>query len=215
MTIPMPNLIDHKILHKDKLDVTPYDLRRPTPTKLFEYVMAANGIYVRAARKELKVQIPVAPSEYPIRGLQGASLVVNLPSLVSYGSLRYILTEFRLSLPDEKLFYLKHDIVWSILTPPQECSPGHCAPLDPYNPDSQDAVIEIHSHGAGRAFFSETDDRDETGFKVYAVVGKLDQDFPEILVRVGVYGHMCLIPANLVFHPFDLYGVIDVFDRIS
>lgn len=205
----IPNLIDHIIMREQVFDF------QPTPGKLYEYVIAGNGVYVRSARKELKVQIPVAVADKSIRGLGTADLIVRLPVRVGAGLLPYMITAFRQSLPDEKLCYLKHDRYWSILTPNQEASPGHCAPLDPYNPDAQDAVIEIHSHGTGRAFFSKTDDRDETGFKIYAVMGKLDQTFPEILVRVGVYGHHCLIPANLVFDPFDLYGVIDVFDRIS
>ena len=50
-------------------------------------------------------------------------------------------------------------------------------------------VAEFHSHGTSRAFFSKTDDRDEQGFRVYGVVGRLDDPEPELRLRVGVYGH--------------------------
>ena len=35
-------------------------------------------------------------------------------------------------------------------------------------------VAEFHSHGGSRAFFSATDDRDEQGFRIYGVAGRLD-----------------------------------------
>ena len=35
-------------------------------------------------------------------------------------------------------------------------------------------VAEFHSHGGSRSFFSATDDRDEQGFRIYGVVGRLD-----------------------------------------
>jgi hypothetical protein len=48
-----------------------------------------------------------------------------------------------------------------------------------------DAVVEIHSHHAMRAYFSSTDDRDETGRRVYGVLGRLDAPTPEIALRVA------------------------------
>ncbi len=53
----------------------------------------------------------------------------------------------------------------------------------------QDAVLEIHSHGQMRAFFSGTDNNDELGFRIYGVVGRLDQPLPEVNFRGGVYGN--------------------------
>ena len=58
-------------------------------------------------------------------------------------------------------------------------------------------VAEFHSHGGSRAFFSATDDRDEQGFRIYGVVGRLDTPLPELRLRVGVcwqpakVGHFC------------------------
>jgi hypothetical protein len=43
--------------------------------------------------------------------------------------------------------------------------------------------------------FSETDDKDETGFRLYGVIGDLDQA-PKIRLRVGVYGYHYEIPAS-------------------
>lgn len=48
-----------------------------------------------------------------------------------------------------------------------------------------DAIVEVHSHHSMRAYFSATDDRDETGRRIYGVVGRLDSPHPEIALRVA------------------------------
>jgi len=47
------------------------------------------------------------------------------------------------------------------------------------------AIVEVHSHHAMRAYFSPTDDRDETARRVYGVIGRLDSQQPEIALRVA------------------------------
>jgi hypothetical protein len=47
-------------------------------------------------------------------------------------------------------------------------------------------------------FFSRTDNKDEQGFRVFAVIGKVNEQ-PEIRVRVGVYGNYRNIPASMIF----------------
>ena len=39
-----------------------------------------------------------------------------------------------------------------------------------------------------RAYFSDTDNRDETGFRIYGVMGEIFSN-PQIRMRVGIYGH--------------------------
>lgn len=70
--------------------------------------------------------------------------------------------------------------------------------MDPYHPIYGRLYIEVHSHHTMAPFFSATDDRDEIGFKIYAVIGRLDTR-PAILCRVGIYGHYQEIPASWVF----------------
>ena len=60
-------------------------------------------------------------------------------------------------------------------------------------------VAEFHSHGTSRAFFSAIDDRDEQGFRIYGVAGRLDSDRPELSLRVGVYGHFAPVEWSQVF----------------
>ena len=75
---------------------------------------------------------------------------------------------------------------------------------------SHDAAVicDLHSHGNMSAFWSATDDADEQGSQLYAVIGKLDTE-PEIRLRLGVYGYWLPLPVTAVFTangPFqDLY----------
>lgn len=62
-------------------------------------------------------------------------------------------------------------------------------------------VLEIHSHGSMGAFFSGTDDADEKATRLYAVVGKLNDVFPDILLRASCGG---------VSIPLDLEDVFDM-----
>jgi PRTRC genetic system protein A len=50
-------------------------------------------------------------------------------------------------------------------------------------------VIDLHSHGALPAFFSETDDRDDAGsVKIAGVYGNLDTSTPTVCFRICVLG---------------------------
>ncbi|MBV9357888.1 MAG: Mov34/MPN/PAD-1 family protein [Chloroflexi bacterium] len=48
-----------------------------------------------------------------------------------------------------------------------------------------DALLEVHSHHTLGAYFSTTDDRDETARRVYGVLGRLDRPNPEVAFRVA------------------------------
>lgn len=59
-------------------------------------------------------------------------------------------------------------------------------------------LMDIHSHHGMRAYFSSTDDRDDTGLGISAVVGDIF-DRSEIAIRANVYGHHHSIPALTIF----------------
>ena len=61
------------------------------------------------------------------------------------------------------------------------------------------------------AFFSSTDDADERGFRLYAVLGKVNTLNPEILVRIGIFGHYSLIKASSVFE--EPYFITDAYQN--
>ena len=83
---------------------------------------------------------------------------------------------------------------YRLVVPPQTGTASSLA----YRPPAG-VVAEFHSHGSSRAFFSATDDRDEQGFRIYGVAGRLDTPLPELRLRVGVYGHFAPVDWPQVF----------------
>ena len=103
--------------------------------------------------------------------------------------------------PDtERFFAVRWDgRSYRLVVPPQLGTATSLAYVPPAG-----VVAEFHSHGGSRAFFSKTDDRDEQGFRIYGVAGRLDTPLPEMSLRVGVYGHFASVDWPQVFdgpHP--------------
>jgi hypothetical protein len=60
--------------------------------------------------------------------------------------------------------------------------------IRPINQRPDKPILDIHSHGEMKAFFSETDNQDEQGFILSLVLGKVDR-VPEYRLRLCVYGY--------------------------
>lgn len=167
---------------------------------LYEYVMAGNGLFMQAQKPDLFVRFLIA--EAKVRGL---------PALIEMFEWKYrpvpveiterILIRAQIE-ADEGLEILFHLIWeedrWSLVVPEQEQTGATCKPLES-GPDSSHAraLIEVHSHHSMRARFSPVDDRDEQGFRIYGVIGRVMTE-PEIRMRVGCYGYFWEIPASWV-----------------
>ena len=96
----------------------------------------------------------------------------------------------------ERFFAVRWDgDAYRLVVPPQE---GTGSSLS-YQPPAG-VVAEFHSHASHRAFFSATDDRDEQGFRMYGVVGRLRHPLPELTLRVGIYGHFAPLCWSQVFY---------------
>ena len=174
---------------------------------MFDYVFAGNGTFVRGKRDGLDVQIKLADAD--VRGLSPAEefFKFDFPKVPS-NLVAEMLSQARHAKNDggettEILFYLVWDSAgeWQLITPEQYQNTTLCGPKNTTDPDYQRAVIEVHSHHSMKAFFSGQDDKDEMGFKLYAVWGEIFTN-PRILVRCGLYGYFTSIPAGMVF---DLY----------
>jgi PRTRC genetic system protein A len=66
------------------------------------------------------------------------------------------------------------------------------------NPDML-LVFEVHSHNTMGAFFSGTDDRDEKSDRFYGVVGRLNNYYPEMLIRLSVGGKRISVDVDEIF----------------
>ena len=162
----------------------------------YDYVLGSGGVYVQSQGAHLTARVLVAPGE--VRGLAPVAEKAQLTNGPIPASLFELGLRWFQDAPDtERFFAVRWDgdgYRYRLVVPPQA---GTATRLE-YAPPSG-VVAEFHSHGGSRAFFSATDDRDEQGFRIYGVVGRLDAPRPELRLRVGVYGHFAPVDWPQVF----------------
>ena len=160
----------------------------------YDYVLGAGGVYVQSKSAYLVARILVAPAV--VRGLAPVAGKLQLTHAPIPARLFELGLHWFQAAPDtERFFAVRWDgRAYRLLVPPQAGTATSLAYVPPAG-----VVAEFHSHGSARAFFSATDDRDEQGFRVYGVVGRLDIPRPELSLRVGVYGHFAPMDWSQVF----------------
>ena len=157
-------------------------------------MLGAGGVYVQSESADLTARVLVARCD--VRGLAPVTEKMEL----AHGPIPVRLFEMGLDWflddPDTERFFAVRwgEGSYRLVVPPQE---GTATSLK-YEPPAG-VVAEFHSHGNSRAFFSKTDDKDEQGFRIYGVVGRLDKYRPELSLRVGVYGHFTPVAWSEVF----------------
>ncbi len=186
----MFKLVQHLIVQDGKL---------PSITDcLYAYILAGNGVFLYAKRDDLEVLIPI--SRAIIAGLPPLEPFVTMARVPAI-LMRHVLQASKENLPNEILFWFNFDHdqqVWNMDAPLQYCRPASVFPVDKSDPLGIKALIDLHSHALMDPFFSRTDNKDEQGFRIFAVIGKVNEK-PEIRVRVGVYGNYWDIPASMIF----------------
>jgi PRTRC genetic system protein A len=194
----MLNLIQHATVHND-------GTLPELPLCLYAYILAGNGIFVKAKREGLDVLIPVRQTR--IADLPPLTPYVRLPCRVPANLLLTALELSRRVVPNEILFWFNRDEDWRMDVPLQVARASSVVPMDHMDVRGTRALIDLHSHGVLLPFFSPTDDKDEQGFRIYAVIGEVDTT-PGIRLRVGVYGNYFDVPASEVFEvPTELLDI--------
>ena len=160
----------------------------------YDYVLGSGGVYVQSESAHLTARVPVASCE--VRGLAPVAEKVQLThGPIPAGLFEVGLRWFQDAPDTERFFAVRWDgRSYRPVVPPQLGTATRLAYVPPAG-----VVAEFHSHGSSRAFFSATDDRDEQGFRIYGVVGRLDAPRPELSLRVGVYGHFAPLDWHQVF----------------
>jgi hypothetical protein len=186
--------------------------------QVYEYVLAANGLFVRAEREGLKACIPVQGwfcSSTKLNGLHPVDPYVELeyPHL-GQDVLAKILECSRAAAADkdnllEVLFYLKYGEQngWELVMPEQKATRFSVHPVACNTYDYAETLIEVHSHHNMPPIFSAMDNADEQGFRLYRVIGDIFEH-PTFHLRIGVWGHFWHIPARWIF---DVPKQIDCF----
>ena len=183
------------------------------PDCLYAYILAGNGVFKYAKRDGLEVLVQI--SSALVAGLPNLKPFARITQRVPAALLSRALQIAQDTFPLERLFWFNFNGNWNLDAPEQFCNATSVVPEDQHDRSGTKALIDLHSHGAMAPFFSHTDNKDEQGFRVYAVIGRVNTH-PRICVRVGVYGDYWNIPAGVVFEMTDevldgyyLKGVID------
>jgi PRTRC genetic system protein A len=163
------------------------------PGLFYDYILAGNGVFVRARSPLLEATVLTGLAD--VRGLAPLEEKVEL----TWGKIPWLLYNLAVSAlaatPDrERYLAVTWEGEYHLRVPPQEGNPGGVQ----YD-RLPNTVLDIHSHGAMSAFFSFTDDRDEQGLRIYMVMGKFNTLFPDMELRVGVYGYFAPLILNQVF----------------
>ena len=168
--------VGHLVNHRDG--------PRGTPGAGYDYLMAGNGVFVQAESGLLQARILLAEAD--VRGLAPAEARLELANgPIPMKILRAGVTWFRENPDIERYFAIGWEGQRYRAHVPQQDGRQTGMTYEPL----EGMVAEFHSHGRMRAFFSGADDQDEQGFRIYGVLGNLDQPTAQIAVRIGIYGH--------------------------
>jgi len=166
----------------------------------YQYILAATGIYLRAENRFFDVLLPLARCQ--VRGLAPLKPYFRLkvPRLPGRLLAAVLADAQRARRRDgglkEALYHFHHDGARvGVLKPAQRATAASVVAIEG---KAADITLDLHSHGNLGAFWSETDNGDEQGFRVYGVIGRLDKR-PEIRLRVGVYGYWFPLPVSALF----------------
>ena len=171
----------------------------------FDYILAANGVFVQAANSLLTARIRIA--DVVIKGLTPVAEKITLTyGLLPAELLREGLAWTQRAPETERFFAIRQDpngYGYRLDIPPQLGSASQVR----YQPGGP-AVAEFHSHGRHSAYFSATDNADEQGCRIYGVIGRLDLPIPQLTMRLGIYGYfrtlewseVCDHPEQLPYH---------------
>jgi PRTRC genetic system protein A len=174
------------------------------PGRVYDYVLARQGVIKRIENDLVRADHLIAPIGVELTGLHLqeyplAPLCFKLPR-ISESLLWQVYDDARANTNLEHMYQFLWEPGprrWQVLRPQQERSRSRVryqTSEDPW------LALDLHSHGTMAAFYSPTDDNDELGGRFYAVIGNLDRPRPQLVLRLGLYGHWIFnVPAEILF----------------
>jgi PRTRC genetic system protein A len=163
------------------------------PGLFYDYILAEDGLFIRAENPLIKGTLCISPVE--IRGLSPLKESIEL----THGKIPRHLYDLSVSIlmagsDREQYLAVTWENEYRLRMPGQDRN-GASVKYETL-PTS---VMDIHSHGHMKAWFSGTDNTDEQGLRLYMVVGRLDTLLPEVELRLGVYGYFIPLSVEDVF----------------
>lgn len=191
----IPKFIGHQIINNEPKKIS---------AVLYEYLMAGNGIFVRAERDEFKVVLPV--SSLNIKGLPDETYGIHwkkpqIPKILWKEILENARDDSDCGNFKEDVFVIywsDEEILWKWRRIGRKRT-SVATIADDTLEEYKHACIELHTHPAGAIHFSRADDGDETGkFRIFGILIDIYSETPKIRFRCGVYEHLVQIPAEFI-----------------
>ena len=158
----------------------------------YNYILAANGLFIEASNPTIAARVPV--NECEVRGLAPMKAKIAL----TYGSIPQHFFDLALNTflaaPDRERYVAVTAAAGYHFYVPVQDEGGASVVYEIGN----SVVLDIHSHGHMAARFSGQDNDDEKGLRLSAVVGRLNAT-PVVKLRAGVYGYFHSLAWRDVF----------------
>ncbi len=181
----IPQLVERKFLFASD---------QPITAPLYEIVIAQNGVFKRALRREMNAVIELSAFAVKIPELAIEEARVELTETIPARIFEEILAHAQSSTDaknfTENLYAICRDnesdgYSWKEISRSRSFG-GTIARDD--DPAYQQAILEIHTHPPGCLDFSSQDDRDESGkFRLFGILVDIHSEKPAIRLRVGIY----------------------------
>lgn len=201
----VPKFVEHKIASAETEAIS---------AVMFEYLMAGNGLFIRAKRREFSVCLPIC--QEPIKGLPSlnSGIVWHKPKIPEY-IWREILENARAGSDSMQfredvyvVFWDEASCRWHWKNVAKERNYARTIADDRFA-EYGESCLEIHTHPAGANHFSKMDDTDEQGkFRIFGILIDIHSPNPKIRFRCGVYDYFAQIPAAYVSEMPD--GLLDL-----
>lgn len=126
---------------------------------------------------------------------------------ISYGILRDVVAFFKINPRKEAAVQIFYDVnagEYEIYYPEQQVTSASVVFTRSHDMESDKVlVMDIHSHGTMKAFFSSIDDHDEKGTRLFMVFGNLDKEEVAYKLRAGIAGNYKMLKLSDVFEMED------------
>lgn len=173
------------------------------------FLIAADGLWIEIKRPWLHLIWPLAKQTdvaIPYGSLRQKAQFAfgKLPVAL----IRKFADDAKAALPNEAAAWLVWNSEWGdetdcleyIPLPPVSAGSGHIQFERPALAPYKSLAVDLHSHGAGKAFFSSQDNQDDAGeVKISGVIGSLDRDgekLPTVEFRICALGLTIPIPVD-------------------
>jgi len=192
----IPKLVERKFLRfKDQ----------PITAPLYEIVIARNGLFKRAKRREMTASIELSAFAVEIpelaEGVASIELAEKIPARIFEEILKHARNSTDVANFTENLYavFLNEEsgsYVWEEIS--RRRNFGSTIARDD-SPAYQKAILEIHTHPSGCLHFSRQDNHDESGkFRLFGILVDIHTRKPSIRLRIGLYDSFWEIPLETV-----------------